>query len=66
MADEGKKDRRGTFWDWPVGLAIAGILLAMLAASNGASGGVLLGLMLAAFGAVTFMARRGTFSPRRD
>lgn len=66
MADEGKQDRRGTFWDWPVGVAFAGLLLAVFAASNNASGGIVFGLLLAAFGAVALLARRGAFSPRRD
>ena len=63
--DEGtKKDRRGTIWDWPVGVALGGALLFFLAASNGAAAGVLLGLALAGFGLVTFLARRGSFSAR--
>lgn len=66
MADEGKQDRRGTFWDWPVGVAIAGVLLFFVAASNGGPAGVLLGLLLVAFGVVALLARRGAFSPRRD
>ena len=65
MTDEGK-DVRGTIWDWPVVLAIVGLLLAIWAGSKGSGGGVLFGLLLAAFGTVTVLARRGTFSPRRD
>lgn len=64
MADEGKQDRRGTFWDWPVGIALAGLLLAVVAASNDASGGIVFGLLLGAFGVVALLARRGSFSPR--
>lgn len=66
MSDDAKKNRRGTFWDWPVGVALAGVVLILLAASNGAGGGVLFGLVVAVFGLVTALARRGTFSPRRD
>lgn len=63
--DEGqKKDRRGTFWDWPVGWIVGGLVLAVLFASNGAGGGAVIGIVMAAFGALTFLARRGSFSPR--
>ena len=60
-----KQERRGTFWDSPVPVAVVGVLLALLAASNGADGGILIGLLVAVFGVVTVLARRGTFSPRR-
>lgn len=60
-----KTDRRGTFWDWPVGVAIAGLVLAVLAASNEAPAGILLGFVLIAFGVVALLARRGSFSPNR-
>ena len=65
MADEGKQDRRGTFWDWPVGVAIGGVLLCLLAASNSAPAGILLGFVLVTFGVVALLARRGSFSPNR-
>jgi hypothetical protein len=64
MADEGK-DVRGTIWDWPALVAIMGLLLAIYAGSKQSGGGVLLGLVLAAFGTVTVLARRGSFSPNR-
>jgi len=64
MAD--KPDRRGTFWDWPVPVAFLGLLLVLLAASNGKAAGVLLGLVIGLFGLVTVLARRGTFSARRN
>lgn len=65
--DEGTQtDRRGTFWDWPVGVAIAGVLLALFAASGDATGGVVFGLLLVAFGVVALLVRRGSFSPRRN
>lgn len=67
MAEEGKQDNiRGTIWDWPAVLAIVGVLLAIWAGSKDSAGGVILGLVLAAFGTVTVLARRGAFSPRRD
>lgn len=65
MTDEGNKDVRGTIWDWPALLAIMGVLLAIWAGSKDSAGGVLLGFVLAAFGTVTVLARRGTFSARR-
>ena len=64
MTNEGETDRRGGFWDWPVGVMIGGVLLFLFAGANGATGGALLGLLLAGFGLVTFLARRGTFSSR--
>ena len=66
MVDKGSaRDVRGTFWDWPGLLVVLGVLLAIFAGGRGAGGGVLLGLLLAAFGVITLMARRGSFSPRR-
>lgn len=59
------KDVRGTIWDWPALLAVMGVLLAIWSAGKGALGGVMVGLLLAAFGTVTVLARRGSFSPRR-
>lgn len=64
--DERDDNTRGTFWDWPSLLAVLGVLLAFWSGSKGSVAGVLLGLVLAAFGVVTVLARRGTFSPRRD
>lgn len=65
MTDEvQQKDRRGTFWDWPVGVALAGLLLALWAGGNDAAGGVMLGLLLIVGGVVALLVRRGTFSAR--
>ena len=64
MTDEPNRDTRGTIWDWPALLAIMGVLLAIWAGSKDSGGGVLLGIVLAAFGTVTVLARRGSFSPR--
>jgi hypothetical protein len=61
-----KTDRHGTVWDWPVPVMIAGVLLCLLAVSNGAGLGVLVGLLVAGFGLVALLARRGSFSPRGD
>lgn len=58
--------RRGTFWDWPTGVALAGLLLLLVAAGNGASIGMLIGAVVGAFGIVAGLARRGSFSPRKD
>lgn len=66
MADDANDDVRGTFWDWPALLAVMGVVLAIWAGSKGSGAGVLLGLVLAAFGTVTVLARRGTFRARRD
>lgn len=66
MADDGDRDVRGTFLDWPALLAVMGVLLAVWAgAARDSTVGVVVGLLLAAFGAVTVLARRGSFSPRR-
>lgn len=65
MTDVKQDDKRGTFWDWPVGLIVGGVLLLLLAASNGATMGMWVGLVMAAFGLVALLARRGAFSPRR-
>lgn len=65
MTEGTQRDRRGTFWDWPVGVAIAGVLLFFIAAGNGGAAGVLLGLVMAVGGLVAWLARRGSFSPRR-
>lgn len=64
MSEE-KPDRRGTFWDWPVGVIVAGVVLLFVAGGNGATAGLVIALVVIALGAVTLMARRGVFSPRR-
>lgn len=64
--NRGSDAERGTFWDWPALLAVMGVVLAFWSGSKDSVGGVLLGLVLAAFGAVTVLARRGTFRPRGD
>ncbi len=58
------EDRRGTFWDWPVGWIVGGLVIALFAAANGGSGGALLGLAIAVFGGVALAIRRGAFKPR--
>ena len=58
-------DRRGTVWDWPAGWIFVGVLLFLVSAVNGAPVGMLISLVLATFGGVTLMARRGSFTPRR-
>jgi hypothetical protein len=65
---EGEKtkpvDRRGTFWDWPVPVMIVGALLLFYAAAKAATAGMLIALFVVTFGAVTLLARRGSFRPR--
>lgn len=58
-------DRRGTLWDWPVGLALAGLVLALIAAGNSAAGGLLFGLLVAGIGAVVWLVRRHSVGLRR-
>jgi hypothetical protein len=65
MSEREHADRRGTVWDWPVPVMIAGALLLLVSLSNGAAGGMLISLLVVAFGLVTWLARRGTFTPRR-
>jgi len=57
---QGKTDRRGTVWDWPVGLMVAAVVLLI-----GAPSAVVLWVALFAFGGIMLLARRGAFSPRR-
>ena len=65
MSGREQTDRRGTVWDWPVPVMIAGALLLLVSLSNGAGGGMLISLMVVALGLVTWLARRGAFTPRR-
>ena len=58
-------DRRGTIHDWPGAVSFVGLLLTVIAVSNGAPLGTFIGFALLAFGVVTLLARRGSFSPRR-
>lgn len=62
MADD--EARTGGFWDWPVGVIVAGLLVALLSAVNGGTGGATLGLLVAVFGVVALLIRRGAFTPR--
>lgn len=62
---EQKRDRRGTFWDWPTGWVLCGVLLLLVAGANSAPGGMAVGFVLLLLGAVLWMARAGTFSPRQ-
>ena len=61
---EQKIDRRGTFWDWPTGWIICGVLLVLVSGANAAGGGMLIGLVIGAIGAFAFLSRRGSLSPR--
>lgn len=65
MDEQQKPDRRGTFWDWPTGWALAGLFLMAVSAVNAAPGGMLVGLLLAGAGVALWLARAGAFSPRR-
>jgi len=58
--DEGTdKDRRGTFWDWPVGVIAAAVVLGLVTESRAAP------FVLFWFGVLALLIRRGAFSPRR-
>ena len=59
---------RGSWLDWPALLAVLGLVMAAYFGSSeyDQQGGVWFGLLLAVFGGVTALARRGTFSARRD
>lgn len=65
MTEQQSPDRRGTFWDWPTGWVLAGLVLALVGSINAAPGGVMIGLLLAAVGVVMWLARAGALSPRR-
>lgn len=51
-------DRRGTLWDWPVGVALAGLVIVLAT-------GKTFGVVLFWFGVIALLLRRGSFSPRR-
>ena len=53
-------DRRGTVWDWPVGLMVAAVVLLVIWPRA-----VLLWALLFVFAGVALLARRGVFSPRK-
>ena len=61
---EQRIDRRGTFWDWPTGWILAGILLVLVSGANGAGGGMLIGLVIAGIGTFALLSRRGSLTPR--
>ena len=54
-----EKDRRGTFWDWPVGLIVAAVVLALVFEP----GPFVFALFW--FGVIALLIRRGAFSSRR-
>ena len=57
-------DVRGTVRDWPAWIVFVGVVLWVGIAASGRQPTLLLFLLIA-FGAVTWMIRRGVFSPRR-
>jgi hypothetical protein len=58
--DEGReRDRRGTFWDWPVGVMLAAVVLALFTDAK------VLAVVVFGFALVALLIRRGAFSPRR-
>lgn len=61
---EQKIDRRGTFWDWPTGWVLAGVLLLYVGLTSEAGGGAFIGVLLIAFGGLATAIRRGAFTPR--
>lgn len=60
MGEGQRKDRRGTFWDWPVGVILAAVVLGFAFKP-----GVFV-FLLFWFGVISLLIRRGSFSPRRD
>lgn len=65
MDEQQSPDRRGTFWDWPTGWLLAGVLILVFSAAGGAQGGVAIGWLLVIFGGISMAIRRGAFSPRQ-
>lgn len=59
MNEGAEKDQRGTFWDWPVGVIAAALVLGLTTEAKG------LTLLLLGFGVIALLIRRGAFSPRR-
>ena len=60
MTEEGRTNRAGTMWDWPVAVILIGLLLLLFA------GGARVGaVLLLVFGVVALLIRRGAFTPRR-
>ena len=59
MSEEGRTNRAGTIWDWPVAVILIGLLFLLF--SEGSPGAVL----LLVFGVVALLIRRGAFTPRR-
>lgn len=59
MGEGQPRDRRGTFWDWPVGVIVAAVVLGMFTEARAAT------FVLFWFGVVSLLIRRGAFSPRR-
>lgn len=73
MADEGqtpeegqgveRKSKTGGWWDWPVGVIIGAVLLALV--TGGGGGSRLFVFLLFWFGVISLLIRRGAFTPRR-
>lgn len=61
--NESKPDRRGTFWDWPVGLIVGGVLIGLFVLFGGGTP-TLPVYFLIGIGVVALMVRRGAFTPR--
>lgn len=55
-------ERPGGMWDWPVGVILAGVFLALMTGFTNALGFVGGGLLIA-FGVVSLLIRRGAFKP---
>ena len=65
MNEGQQKNRRSDLLEWPGAVALIGLVLTVIAVSNGAPLGTLIGIVILAFGVVALLARRGAFSPRR-
>lgn len=61
---EQQQDRRGTFWDWPTGWILCGVLFWVIGGIAPAPAAVALGWVLVIFGGISTAIRRGAFSPR--
>jgi len=57
---QGKPDRRGSMWDWPAELMLGAVVMLFVAPAA-----IVLWIALFAFGGITLMARRGSFTPRK-
>lgn len=65
MADEKSDDRAGTFWDWPTGWILAGVVILLAGVFTGDMTYAGLAWVLILFGAISTAIRRGAFTSRK-